>query len=88
MVMVLMVDGELAQFFAVKFAPAVGADPGEEFERLFARGLFPLRPVVRCHARPEVNRDLIKTYSTARHERNPVSVASGPAYADRCSAAG
>jgi len=75
MVVVLMMDGELAEFLAVKFAPAVGADPGEELERLFARGLFPLRPVVLCHARLEVNRDLINIYSTARRERNPVSVA-------------
>ena len=75
MVVVLMMNGELAQFLAVKFAPAVGADPGKEFECLLARGLFPLRPVVRYHARLEVNRELIRIYSTARRERNPVTVA-------------
>jgi hypothetical protein len=83
MVMVFMMDGELTQFLAVKFAPAVGADPGKEFECLLARGLFPLRPVVRCHARLEVNRNVIGIYSTARREQNPVSVASGPAEAGR-----
>jgi hypothetical protein len=79
MVVVLMMDGELAQLLAVKLSAAVGADPGKEFECLLARGLFPLRPVVRYHARLEVNRDVIRVYSTARRERNPNSVALGAA---------
>ena len=79
MVVVFMMNCELAQFLAVKFAPAVGADPGKEFERLLARGLFPLRPVAQCHARLELNSDLIYFYSTAGRERNPVSVVSGMA---------
>ena len=83
MVVVLMMDGELAEFLAVKLAPAVGADPGKEFECLLARGLFPLRPVVRCHARLEVNSDSIRLYSTAGRERNPVSVPSCPTLAGR-----
>lgn len=49
MIVVFMMNCELAQFLAVKFAPAVGADPGKEFECLLAGGLFPLRPVARCH---------------------------------------
>lgn len=79
MVVVFMMNCELAQFPAVKFAPAVGADPRKEFECLLARGLFPLRTVARCHARLEMNSDLIRLYSTAGRERNPVSVASGMA---------
>lgn len=75
-VVVFVVNRELAQPFAVELAPAVRADPGKEFECLLARGLFPLRPVVRCHARLEVNRDVIGTYSTTRREQNPDSVAS------------
>jgi hypothetical protein len=57
----------------------VGADPRKKFECLLAKGLFPLRPVVRCHARLEVNSDVIRIYSTARRTRNPVSVPSCPA---------
>ncbi len=79
MVVVFMMNCELAQFLAVKFAPAVGADPGKEFECLLARGLFPLRPIARCHARLEMDSDLIHFYSTAGRERNPVFVASGMA---------
>ena len=76
MVVVFMMNCELAQFLAVKFAPAVGANPGKEFERLLARGLFPLRPIARCHARLEMDSDLIRPYSIAGRERNPLSVAS------------
>lgn len=79
MIVVFMMNCELAQFLAVKFAPAVGADPGKEFECPLARGLFPLRPVAQCHARLEMNSDLLRLYSTAGRERNPVSVASGMA---------
>lgn len=57
MVVILMMDGELAQFFAVKFTPAVGADPGKEFECLFSRGVFSLRPVPSCHAHLGCTRD-------------------------------
>lgn len=67
MVVVLMMDGELAQSLAVEFAPAVGADPGKEFEGLLAKGLFPLRSVIRCHVSLELNSDVIRIYFTARH---------------------
>ena len=79
MVVVFMMDGELAQFFAVEFPPAVGADPWKEFECLLAKGLFPLRTVARCHASLEINSDLIRLYFTAGRERNLDSVVLGSA---------
>lgn len=74
MIVVLMVDGELAESLAVKLAPTVGANPGKEFERLFARRPFMLRPIIRCHARLKVNLDDQCVYFTERRGGNPILV--------------
>ena len=72
MVVVLVMDRELAQLFAVKFASAVGTDPGKEFERVFAEGLVPLRLVPQCHESLAVDGDRIQFHSTASFRRIPV----------------
>jgi hypothetical protein len=38
--MVLVMDCELAEFLAVKFTSAMGANPGKEFERKGSIGLL------------------------------------------------
>jgi hypothetical protein len=70
-VVVLVMDRKLAQFFAVKFASAVGADPGKESERLLAEGLFPLKVIPRCHASLAVGSDSVQRDSTASSGRIP-----------------
>ena len=49
-VVVLVMDRELAQLLAVKFASAVRTDPGKHFERLFSIGLLQLSLGAPCHA--------------------------------------
>lgn len=39
-VVVFVMDRELAQFLSVEFATAAGADPGKELERLIAEGVL------------------------------------------------
>ena len=39
-VMVFVMDGELAQFLAIKFAPTVATDPRKHLERAFSIGLL------------------------------------------------
>ena len=50
MVVVLVMDRELAQLLAVKFASAVRTDPRKHFERLFPIGLLQLKLGAPCHA--------------------------------------
>ena len=45
MVVVFVVDGQLAQLFSAKFSSAAGTDPGIHLERSFPIGLLPLLPV-------------------------------------------
>jgi hypothetical protein len=49
-VVVFVMDRELAQLLAVKFASAVRTDPGKHFERLFSIGLLQLSLGAPCHA--------------------------------------
>ena len=49
-IVVFVMDGELAQFLAVKFASAVATDPRKHLERLLSIGLLQLRLGVPCHA--------------------------------------
>jgi len=49
-IVVFVMDGELAQFLAVKFASAVSTDPRKHLERAFSIGLLQLRLGVSCHA--------------------------------------
>jgi hypothetical protein len=42
-IVVFVMDGELAQFLAVKFASAVATDPRKHLERLLSIGLLQLR---------------------------------------------
>ena len=50
MVVVFVMDRELAQFLAVKFAAAVGTDPRKHLERLVSIGLLKLSLGAACHA--------------------------------------
>lgn len=58
MIMVLVMEGELAQLLSVKFAAAVGTDPRKEFECLLASGLFPMRLMARRHVHLGVEGDV------------------------------
>src|SRR6267143_1591931 len=58
-VVVLVLDRELAQLLAVKFASAVRTDPGEHFERLFSIGLLQLSLGAPCHASLAEDGDLL-----------------------------
>lgn len=49
-VVVFVMDGELAQFLAVKFAPAVATDPRKHLERLLSIGLLQPSLGGPCHA--------------------------------------
>ena len=49
-VMVLMMDRELVEFLAVKFAAAMRADPGKQFERPLSMALVLMRLAAPCHA--------------------------------------
>ena len=49
-VVVLVMDRELAQLLAVKFASAVRTDPRKHFERVLAIGLLQLNLGAPCHA--------------------------------------
>lgn len=49
MVMVLMMDRELAEFLAVKFTSTVCANPGKKFEGKGSIRLFAGRDGVSCH---------------------------------------
>jgi hypothetical protein len=49
-VVVLVMDRELAQFLAVKFASAVPTDPRKQFECLLSIALPQLNMVIPCHA--------------------------------------
>jgi len=49
-VMVLMMDRELVEFLAVKFAAAMRTNPGKQFERPLSMALVLLRLVAPCHA--------------------------------------
>ena len=49
MIVVLVMDRELAQFLAIKFASAMRTDPWKHFERLLSIGLLQLSLGVPCH---------------------------------------
>lgn len=49
-VMVLVMDRELVEFLAVKFAAAMRTDPGKQFERSLSMALVLMRLVAPCHA--------------------------------------
>jgi hypothetical protein len=49
-VVVFVMNGELVQFLAVKFAPAVATDPRKHLECALSIGLLQLRLGVPCHA--------------------------------------
>jgi hypothetical protein len=44
-IVVFVMDGEFAQLFPAKLAPAPGTDPGVHLEGFFPVGLLPLRSV-------------------------------------------
>jgi len=65
MVVVLVMDRELAQFLAVKFASAVRTDPWKHFERLLSIDLLQLSLGASCHASLEKEGDSLLRDSTA-----------------------
>ncbi len=50
-VMVLVMDRELVEFLAVKFAAAMRTDPGKQFERSLSMVMVQLRLAFSCHER-------------------------------------
>ena len=64
-VVVLVMDRELAQFLAVKFSSAVRTDPRKHFERLLSIGLLQLSFGAMCHASPGEDDDsLLRDFTT------------------------
>jgi hypothetical protein len=49
MVMVFMMDGELVEFFPVKFTSAVRANPGKQFKRKGSIRLIAMKGGAPCH---------------------------------------
>jgi hypothetical protein len=71
-VVVLVMDRELAQLLAVKFASAVRTDPGKHFERLFSIGLLQLSLGAPCHASLAEDGDLLFSFNQ-RNETNQIT---------------
>ena len=63
-VMVFVMNRELTQFLAVKFASAVRTDPWKQFERLLPIGLLYLSLGASCHASLEEGGDSVRSVST------------------------
>ena len=59
MIVVLVMDRELAQLLAVKFAAAVRTDPRKHLERLLPIGLLQLSLSALCHASLGMEGDLL-----------------------------
>ena len=77
-VVVLVMDRELVQFLAVKFASAVRTDPRKHFERLLSIGLLQLSLGAPCHASLGEDGDLLlkdSTTSLSRLQKNNASQA-------------
>lgn len=68
-VVVFVVNRELAQPLAVEFASAVRADPRKEFERLFTKGLFSSYNISLSHTSLAVGGDLVQKNYTASVQR-------------------
>jgi hypothetical protein len=68
-VVVLVMDRELVQFLAVKFASAVSTDPRKHFERLLSIGLLQLSLGAPCHASLGEDGDLLLKDSTTSLSR-------------------
>ena len=64
-VVVLVMNGELAQLLAVKLSPAVRTDPWEHFERVLSIGLLQLKLGASCHTSLGKEGDSILRDSTA-----------------------
>ena len=77
MVVVLVMDRELAQLLAVKFASAVRTDPRKHFERLLSIGLLQLSLGAPCHASLGEDGDVLVRDSTASLSRMLKKSASG-----------
>jgi hypothetical protein len=84
-VVILVMDRELAQLSSVEFPAAVSADPGKEFERLIAEGLFPQREFPLIHTSLGLDGDLSRSIvpqvhgemSDARQQERPAGSCSG-----------
>ncbi len=63
-VVVLVMDRELAQFLAVKLASAVRTDPRKYLERLLSVGLLQLKLGAPCHASLRKESDSLRRGST------------------------
>ena len=80
MVVVFVMDRELAQLLALKFASAVRTDPWKHLERLLSIGLLQLNLGALCHARLREDGDsLLRDYTTIKppKRREMVSDACG-----------
>ena len=64
MVVVLVMDRELAQLLAVKFAAAVRTDPRKHLECLLPIALLQLSLRASCHVNLEEDGDSLLRYST------------------------
>jgi TRAP-type uncharacterized transport system fused permease subunit len=69
MVVVLVMDRELAQLLAVKFASAVSTDPRKHFERVLSIGLLQLSLGAPCHASLQEDGDSLLSDSTTSLSR-------------------
>jgi hypothetical protein len=67
MVVVFVVDRQLTQSLALKFAPAAGADPGKNLECLFAIALKPLLAAGAGLSDDPVHPVTIQTLFLSRH---------------------
>jgi hypothetical protein len=76
-VMVFVVDRELAQLLAVEFPSAMGAEPWKEFERVLSMGLVTLGLIVPCHASLAEDGDSCLRDSTISLERKPITGREG-----------
>jgi hypothetical protein len=77
MVMIFVMDRELAQLLAVEFSSAVPTDPWKHFERLFPIGLLQLGLGSPCHVSLEEKGDLSRSDSTESPKRNLSSYCLG-----------
>ena len=64
MVVIFVMNCELAQLFAIKLSSAMRTDPGKHFERLFPIGMLQLGLDAPCHVSLEEEGDSILRDST------------------------
>ena len=76
-VVILVMDRELAQLLAVKFASTMRTDPRKHFERLLPIGLLQLSLGASCHTSLGEDNDSLRRDSTANLMLRPFSKAQG-----------